>query len=346
MSQPGAASQTETPAPPTPRVVPAVRPRALVRVLSIDGGGIRGIVPAVFLAFLEYKTGSRVHELFDVVVGTSTGGLVAAALTHPRPAVGGVPMWASEVVAMYRRCGADVFAHPRSNLLMARYDREGLDGLISSVVPPGTPLSDCLVPTVVSTFEMKKREAHFFKSWKHGYIPKDFALQCTTAAPTYFAPPEVPELLRASPLAGGVFIDGGVAANNPALKAYLCARVELYPDASDIVVVSLGTGCPAPRPDSRLTPSEVGDWGFFSWLRPGAGDLVGMLLDVSAQTADAHVKELLGQRYWRFQRVLQWASPDLDNAESENIELLVKEGNALVHDNQDRIASLIELLKK
>src|SRR5919198_1588171 len=76
-----------------------------VKVLAIDGGGIRGLIPALVLAEIERRTGRRTASLFDLVAGTSTGAIIACALTRP----GAMP--AAEAAALYEQDGPSVF-HP------------------------------------------------------------------------------------------------------------------------------------------------------------------------------------------------------------------------------------------
>eukprot|EP00727_Mastigamoeba_balamuthi_P008532 m51a1_g4300 hypothetical protein (467) ;mRNA; r:10054-11744 len=307
---------------------PLLRERKLVRVLSIDGGGVRGIIPGVWLAHLEAVTGRRVHELFDVVAGTSTGGLVALCLTHRR--ADGTVMSAAELTALYAEKSSVIFGNPHSRVMGPGYNRSDFDGVIKNFVSDNAPMSESIIPTIVSTYDMKEKKVHFFKSWKHS-VTKLFAVQCTTAAPTFFAPPEVP---AGSPYAGGVFIDGGVAANNPALKAYLCAKDELYGPDHDFVVVSLGTGIATDAVSKTLTPAIVGSWGYLGWIRPDAGDLISTLVDISSQVADSHIRELLHDKYQRFQQALTKGSNDLDNTTPQNIAALLWEGEAMVYNHR------------
>src|SRR3954452_14332493 len=81
-----------------------------VRILAIDGGGIRGLIPAVVLADLERRTGRRVAELFDLIAGTSTGGILACALTRPAPDGGQGPAFAAaDLIGLYESEGPEIF---------------------------------------------------------------------------------------------------------------------------------------------------------------------------------------------------------------------------------------------
>src|SRR3954462_11298529 len=106
-----------------------------MRVLRIDGGGIRGLIPAIVLADIERRTGRRIAELFDLVAGTSTGGILACALTAPSEADPAVPRFAAEQLAeLYETEGPRIFSRSLlkritsvEGLLDERYDDDGLE---------------------------------------------------------------------------------------------------------------------------------------------------------------------------------------------------------------------------
>lgn len=83
----------------------------MIKALSLDGGGIRGIIPAMVLAEIEKRTRKPVSELFDLIAGTSTGGLLALGLTKPGPG-GGPEYTAADMVRLYENCGREIFRVP------------------------------------------------------------------------------------------------------------------------------------------------------------------------------------------------------------------------------------------
>ena len=87
-----------------------------MNILSIDGGGIRGIIPAIVLAEIEKNTGSKIANLFDLIAGTSTGGILALGLT--RPGNDSTPQYsASDLVTLYEEEGRNVFSRSTSQLI-------------------------------------------------------------------------------------------------------------------------------------------------------------------------------------------------------------------------------------
>ena len=184
-----------------------------MRVLAIDGGGIRGIIPALVLAELEDRTGRRAADLFDLVAGTSTGGILAAALTRPGgeggPGQDAHPRYsARDLLGLYEAEGPEIF--DRSLLkrirsvdgwLDERYDDDGLEAALRRYLD-GTRLSDALTDVLITAYEIERRDAFFFRSARARADPTyDFTLadacRATTAAPTYFEPARVGDLAGA-----------------------------------------------------------------------------------------------------------------------------------------------------
>jgi predicted acylesterase/phospholipase RssA len=190
-----------------------------MRVLSIDGGGIRGIIPALVLAEVESRTGRRAAELFDLVAGTSTGGILACALTRADP------QSAAELVELYRTEGPKIFrrslgqrVRSAGGLLEEKHDDAALDDALSRYLG-SRRLSDATTRVLVTAYDLQGRQPYFFKSWREDRDgPLRVVARATAAAPTYFEPVEY---------GGRSLIDGGVFATNPAMCAYArpsCSR--------------------------------------------------------------------------------------------------------------------------
>jgi uncharacterized protein len=170
-----------------------------MKILSIDGGGIRGIIPALVLAEIEERTGRRVAELFDLIAGTSTGGILAAALTRPaddgegRP--GGPRYAARDLIGLYEAEGPEIFdrtllkrIHSVDGLLDERYDSKGLDSALDAYLGR-VKLSEAVTDVLITAYEIEHRFAFFFRSSRARTDPSyDFTLadatRATAAAPT------------------------------------------------------------------------------------------------------------------------------------------------------------------
>jgi patatin-like phospholipase/acyl hydrolase len=314
-----------------------------VRILAIDGGGIRGLIPAVVLADLERRTGRRTAELFDLIAGTSTGGILACGLT--RPGEDGLPVFtAADLIGLYESEGPEIFhrsllrrVESIGGLFDERYDDSGLNAALLRYLD-GTRLSQAVTDVFITAYEIERREAFFFRSSRARTDPTyDFtfvdAARATAAAPTYFEPARIRDVAAADSYA---LIDGGVFALNPAMTAYAELAAAGRADEIDLVV-SLGTGAHT----RRLAFEDARGWGQLEWARP----LIDVVFDGLAQTVDFELGKLLGpERYVRLQTRLVDASDALDDAGDRNLEALRREGARLVEERSgdlDRIAAAL-----
>ena len=318
-----------------------------MRILSIDGGGIRGIIPAIVLAELEELTGQPISKCFDLIAGTSTGGLIALALSLDNG--NGQPKYtAQEVVQLYENRGADIFnlnfwrkVQTARGLLDETYSNSGLKEILQEYFGNNT-LKETLTEVIIPAYETEQRKPWFFKSInaknpqkKHrNYKIVDVAL-ATSAAPTYFEAHKV-DYRDTDYLS---LIDGGVYANNPALCAYVDAKSKFDAKDEDIVVVSIGTG----QFTRRLMHDDIIKWGLIGWAKP----VLGCVFDGSSDTVDYQLSKILPpDQYFRLQKELTSGSDDMDNAEEENIRMLKLEGREIVHKNRDKLYQIRDILCK
>lgn len=300
-----------------------------MRILSIDGGGIRGIIPALVLAEVERRTGRRAADLFDLVAGTSTGGILACALTKPDP------LPAEDLVGLYEQEGPRIFSRSllkrissADGLLDERYGDEGLNDALRRYLGDAR-LSEATTPILVTAYDLEGRFAFFFRSSRAATDPAyDFALwevaRATSAAPTYFEPWRVTDLAgaRSYPL-----VDGGIYANNPAM----CAVAEAGSAAR--IVASLGTGSQI----RAYALDRARSWGQLEWARP----LIDMVFDGQADTVDYQVGAACPPGgYVRLQTALDIANDDMDDASPQNLRDLRREGEKLIARETTRIDDL------
>jgi uncharacterized protein len=300
-----------------------------VRILSIDGGGIRGIIPAIVLAEIEERTGRPVAVLFDLLAGTSTGGILAAALA--RPGDDGSPRFsARELIGLYEAEGPEIFDRSLAKrvrsvggLIDERYDAAGLERALERYLGEAR-LSDALTGVFITAYDIEARAAFFFRSSRARDDPaSDYTLagaaRATAAAPTYFEPARLTDVAGARTRA---LIDGGVFATNPAMCAFAEVARAGRKDELDLVV-SLGTGSHT----DALRYGDVRSWGSLEWARP----IIDVVFDGVADTVDFQLAQLLDDgRYVRLQTPLERASDALDDAGERNIAALRREGELLV----------------
>lgn len=255
--------------------------RPMFRILSIDGGGIRGIIPALVLAEFERRTGKRICELFDLIAGTSTGGILALGLTKPKPDDARRPQYAArDLVKLYENEGRRIFSSSLLHRIVSlggtldkKYPSEPIEDVLADYFGDAM-LSEALTRVLIPSYEIEQRSAFFFKSHKaagetlaadeqredYDFLMRDVA-RATSAAPTYFEPELIDRERNAFAL-----IDGGTYANNPAMCAVAEAVCSTKFDErlDNVFVVSLGTG-EQTRP---LNYQSVKNWGLLSWAQP------------------------------------------------------------------------------
>jgi len=296
------------------------------RVLSIDGGGIRGIIPALVLAHLEQQTGKACIELFDLMVGTSTGGMLALGLSMD-DGHGKALFTAQQLVKLYEVHGDEIFEQSlwrkvRSvgGILEEAYSHEALEAILNQYFGDRA-LSECRVPTMVTSYDIQHRRTVFLKSWHSdhsGLLCRD-AARATSAAPTYFEPANLEWASESHTL-----IDGGVFINSPSVSAYAEAR-KLFPD-DEIAMLSIGTG-----ELTRSIPYEAAKtWGSALWVM----SLLDCMFDGASKAADHQMRLFLGHNYLRLQTPLHHASDDMDDASQDNIRNLKQIARELIERDQ------------
>jgi patatin-like phospholipase/acyl hydrolase len=315
---------------------------ASVKVLCIDGGGIRGLIPALVLAEIETRTGRRTADLFDLVAGTSTGGILACGLTRGGP--DGKPLYsAAELAGIYVEEGPRIFhrslvkrVSSGDGWLDERYDDDGLEAALERYLGDAQ-LAQALTDVFVTAYDIEGRYAFFFRSARAREDPEyDFALiavaRATAAAPSYFEPAAVTDAAGSHtyPL-----IDGGVYAVNPSMCAY--ADVVAADRAGQLdLMLSLGTGS-----STRPYPYEDAlGWGQLEWARP----ILDIVFDGVADTIEFEAGRVMGDRYVRLQTELDEASDDLDDASPGNLAALRREAEQLIAASDaelDRVCAIL-----
>jgi predicted acylesterase/phospholipase RssA len=324
------------------------------RILSIDGGGIRGLIPASILAAFEAESGKRIHELFDVVVGTSTGGLIALALTTPG-ADGRSPRYsADDVVQLFQRRGREIFA-PRwwRRVLPVRkapYPSANLEAILREYFGDAL-LSQSLIEVGIPAYNIEQRRPHIFSSRvaKHenrqGQRTDDFYVRdiarATTAAPTYFMPACIFPVGREEHDADRqALVDGGLFANNPAFTALVEGlQTTNAGELGSFILVSIGTGSLT----KGYLHKQAVKWGAVRW----APRIIDFVFDGVSDHVDDRLHRLFKQKnYFRFQAPLDNDTDALDDASPENILRLLGVSGRLINKQEAEIRRLLDELTK
>jgi patatin-like phospholipase/acyl hydrolase len=303
-------------------------------VLSIDGGGIRGLIPALLLVEIERRTGKAISELFDLIAGTSTGGILALGITIPDKTTGKPAYTMKEIVELYSQKGRTIFLQDAwRNMLTGlgvfdeKYPSVGINKVLNDYFGE-TELKVALTDVLITSYDFENtKQPFFFKSSRAKNDPtrnfkmKDIA-RATSAAPTYFEPFKLANVVDERIYYS--LLDGGVCVNNPAM----CALVEAIKCHSleKIFMVSLGTGAKT----QHFTYQEAINWGLVQWIRP----LIQVMMNGSNDTVDYQVREMLAGRnnYYRLQIDLppEASIQRLDNVDPKNIQRLEQLANDLI----------------
>ncbi|XP_073129532.1 patatin-like protein 3 [Henckelia pumila] len=344
----------------------------LVTILSIDGGGIRGIIPATILQFLESQLqildgkDARIVDYFDIVAGTSTGGLVTAMLTAPD--ANNRPLYAAkDIVPFYTKHGPHIFPQKGGiigsveNTLVQignpKYDGKYLHQLIRDNLGQ-TRLHQTLTNVVIPTFDIKNLQPTIFSSFETKTSPALDALLSdicigTSAAPTYFPAHYFTNDDGSGKTSEFNLIDGGVAANNPALIAVGEVTKQVFRkdpnfapirpmDCRRMLVISLSTG--SAKQEEKYTAEMAASWGRFGWLVHGnstpilevfsqaSKDMVDYFLSIVFQSLNSE------ENYLRIEDdALVGANASVDVSTKQNLDELVKIGQNLLKGPRSRI---------
>lgn len=328
-------------------------------ILSIDGGGIRGLIPAIILVELEKRlvasgrTGP-IADYFDVIAGTSTGGIIAAGLTCPHPDGGGTPACtASDLVALYEQEGQQIFdttvfaklrrafLNPAS-IFDPRYDATPLEQKLKARLGDRM-LSEALTTVVITAYDITERKAKFLTNGRSSdgkpsddYLFHEVA-RATSAAPTYFEPALVQNFTLEC---NETLVDGGVFANDPALCAVFEAKKLGYHD-EELHILSLGTG----SNNREYAYSDARNWGAFGWIDPARGaPIISILMQGQSSTTSYQMQRLYGDRYLRLDCLLKNASDELDDASKDNLRDLRREATKIVAESSTALDAFIALL--
>ena len=279
-------------------------------VLSIDGGGIRGVIPLVLLRAIEQELSqTSISSYVDVIAGTSTGALIVAAVCVGNE---GQPMPSELVLEIYKSRGQQMFVSntkgralyrslPLSRIIDQNFSSVLLEELHQDYVFPLLNVRDNDAFVVSSLIEGQE--------YKDAYLSS--LLKAASAVPNYFDPVEFQDHLLA---------DGVVFAKNP--SAITMQNLTRTHDTKDVILLSLGTGALQDCFDE---------------------------IEKEAMAAHHNVKHLFsrsGGNYFRLQPEVRKASHKMDDASEKNIKLLIEDAQYWVDDNPELIQEIVALLEE
>ncbi len=310
------------------------------KILSIDGGGVRGVIPAVFLNEIEGRTSRPISHLFNMVAGTSCGGIIAAGLSFPSSDIYRPCYTASDIVQLFKKESKNIFStgnifmslinRATYNLFQESYTDKGRKELFSNYFGK-TKIKDALTDLLIPTYcESHGNQAYVFKSWdsENNRTSVLDVLMATSAAPTFFPPYKID---------GKTYLDGGVNLNNPTMRAY---TESMCKSSNKKFVLSLGTGSFMPDP---LDPNMYRGQLFWAQnfhkvaMNPQEGNI-----DIDMYNLSIGKKDVLYKRW----QVYMDEPISLDSYDDVSINNLIEMGKQYIEEERDQLENLIEELKK
>lgn len=323
-----------------------------INILSIDGGGIRGMLSAEILIYIEDKlkelTGKdiKIGDFFDLIAGTSTGGILTSIYSFPDRHEN-TKYSARDARDIYLNHGSNIFKKEAwqrvktvFGLFGPKYRPDNLKAALDKYFQVER-ISRATTNMMLTSVNIKNNSLHLFKSYhaitnKNDNVSFTDACLATASAPTLFPPHQIklPEGEKIT------LIDGGMALNNPALSAYIEAQ-KLYPNRK-INLLSIGSA----RQVIDKPYNKVRKWGILKWVQP----LINLMLISSAKGVDYQAQVLFNNQitgnYYRINPLIGDADPKPDNASSENISKLQAAGQQTVTAYQKEIDDYLKKIIK
>ncbi|KAK1392479.1 Patatin [Heracleum sosnowskyi] len=347
----------------------------LITVLSIDGGGIRGLIPATILEFLESQLqeldgeGARLADYFDVIGGTSTGGLMTAMLTVPDE--NNRPLYAAkDIKPFYLDHCPKIFPQKNCRGMFGllrkickvfwgpKYDGKYLHGVVTEKFRE-TRLADTLTNVVIPTFDIKHLQPKIFSTYETNKCQcfnaqlSDICIS-TSAAPTFLPAYNFSDHDCQGNVREFNLIDGGVAANNPTLVALSEVTKQIFDQNKDFtpkikptdygrfLIIAVGTG--SAKIEKKYDAKIAAKWGALGWfIHQGSTPLVDIFTQASGDMVDYHLSVVTQalhceESYLRIQEdTLTGIDSSLDISTEENLEKLVRIGEKLLKKPVSRI---------
>lgn len=327
------------------------------KILSIDGGGLRGIIPLQVIKQIESITGEPIHKSFDLIAGTSTGGLLACALTlNDSEALEGDTrkFTLDQIEQIYKTRGREIFPKRINGLIKWFRPQFKVNNFNKVLIEyfGDNRITSCLRPLFITAYNIHRNQPIYFTTREASiFIDKNSKLievcRATSAAPTYFESHKFQYDTE-----NIVCIDGGVVMNNPAIGAL----IEVLGNSDykhykidnnnlrlkDITILSLGTG----RVNKMMNSSDSKSWGRLKWIKP--------IIDIStggpSKIAHQHIETIfksanLDKNYLRIDIDIEEKHSEMSDSREKTIKYLLKETNDQIASNhtlQFKLKSFLE----
>jgi patatin-like phospholipase/acyl hydrolase len=281
-------------------------PPSRFQVLALDGGGVKALFTAHVLARLEDDLSVSIRDSFDLIAGTSAGGIIALAL--------GAGLRPAEIVQHYQRLTARVFPMSRrrwwrlpARLRRPTYIQQSLREALRDVLGDRL-LGDSDRRLVIPSWDVQCGQVHLFKTPHHPRLPRDWRVPMVDVA---LATSAAPTFLRAAQVDGHRLVDGGIWANNPSVVAITEAVSVLGVPLDAIRILNVGT-----TDEVTNHPKKLDNGGLATWARHA----IPLVLTASSRGAQGIAEHLAGgDRYSRFDAQVPAGIYALDEADPDDL---------------------------
>jgi len=334
-----------------------------VCILSIDGGGIRQVIPSLILSYIEEQLkienpSGRLSDYFDFFIGADMGAILTSLLLIPDEN-GRSKYAANEVSNFFTQNAEAIFdvsiwkrLKSMGGMTDEKYSSRNLEKLLNERIAD-VRLGEVVKPLMITSYDVRNREARLY-SYTDAQDPiRNFYLKdlcrASTAIPHYFEPARI-ESETGTPF---TLVSGSLFANNPTMLAYAEVRkmnfaqilddedMPVFPMAKDLFVLSLGTG----EVKKPYYYDTVKDWGGLNWLKP----IIDMLTSSNSETVDYQMRQLFAtittsNEYIRLNPKLKNVSVEIDDASIENIRNLVALSETFIQESKTELDLIIDKL--
>ena len=335
-------------------------PEKTVRILSFDGGGTRGIIEAEIIRLLEESLNERrkilneesnnekhlyLKDAFDLIGGTSAGGILATFLTTPKKYKSSESKYTAENLVEILYTKVESMFVPRfwscGGIFGPKYRSDTLQKALENELGNDTT-NNTTKPTAVLTYDLKRQRPKLITSWEKETFKKVDAMMASAAAPSFFSPCKISAVLnrtKQSPtmreLKSYNLIDGGIVANNPS-QYLLDAAKKLYPNATKFEIVSIGSG----HADKPILFEDMENASIFHW----APRLPGIFINAQTVQINTNLQNTFGEDYIRLSPTLSREDVRLDNISKAHIEILIAKTRIYFDSQKSKIDLFINRL--
>jgi patatin-like phospholipase/acyl hydrolase len=291
--------------------------------LSIDGGGIRGVIASKILYLIEKEFNISIYDYFDIFTGTSVGSMIISSIVYGKYTGKNIHFDLMSNENINKIMGQTFLDRLFSNVqIWPKYNGIEKHKIIEDVVGSETLLRNTEKKVIIPCYEVDSNKTHYFRSWddtENMYTVLDIT-NASSAAPSYF--PGVT-------IGSKNFVDGAVTSNNPTDVAY-CEALKIFPHGSEIKILSIGSGKPVNK------TKYFKNWGGVQWV--AIGGIFSLVMQGADDLADYKTLNLanyLGHKYIRLDGYINNGS--IDDISEKNISHLLDIGDKWFNENRCRL---------